>query len=780
MKALPYIIVALVTGVVGFIVGSLQAPESANAPALGQLEAPSEAGVPAASEPRKEIRQAKQAAPDEPSPAAQAPARSGNQIDDKVETLIQELSKELDTSKTMPTGEGRIFGKVVDSNGNAIPGVTLIARFSPVTDREYGQRIKEPRVSGEIPAYYTRTERETVRSTLQNLRSSQAWQRTVISDAQGMFSINGLGDVQANVGAYHKDYNFQDNRMYQVVPSEEALEITGKPISYLDLTVVLPDGSEPQWSTLRIRTRSGNGSSSTQDGWNPAKRQLQLLPGNHTISASYDVDGTFYSSKEETLEITEGTPASLRIQLEAETTLEVTLDKVWKAKPLRESHTEFTLTYWKAADGDSQSNGNERGSRGEHSSVHFTRGQTQQFIRNLEPGVYHLALSTGYSSRSAAPNATVTVAAGNNKTTLTYDRPAAGTYTSLRVLAPDGNLVTKGLNLSGSLRVESRGGVSGSSGGGVDAMVDEDGSIVVIIPTSERDTEGAKVTYTITANHSEYPGASVTLEQPYPASAVIQFFQPCSATVQLSGYTDAAQLKKFSISLYPKSENQRGGRYYSRDENGIDNQGRQTFDNLAPGEYTLTLSSTDERRRTSHLASQDVTIGPGSNSLSLVVPRLQSLTIVGVTPNTSVSLRATSGIDYSEYKQANDKGEVTFDNVPDGEYTLRSGRSEMSIRVPSGGTIPFVETVYNAMRITIEDANGAFAKAGFQTGDLLINVAGIEIESMETAQLAILTAIAKGECDWIFLRNGQRMTIKHEVKSERDLGRGVDFDPAVR
>ena len=138
------------------------------------------------------------------------------------------------------------------------------------------------------------------------------------------------------------------------------------------------------------------------------------------------------------------------------------------------------------------------------------------------------------------------------------------------------------------------------------------------------------------------------------------------------------------------------------------------------------------------------------------------------------------------YGSAGEDGLVTFRLLPAGTYRLArregSGAGEMTVTVPASGPVRFAPTRMNALRVTVDDPSSAMARAGLQTGDLVIGIDNMEFRNAMHIQALLFGAMAKSRVTLIVLRKGARMEIPVEPARLMSLDGpiGGDFTPTSR
>jgi hypothetical protein len=205
--------------------------------------------------------------------------------------------------------------------------------------------------------------------------------------------------------------------------------------------------------------------------------------------------------------------------------------------------------------------------------------------------------------------------------------------------------------------------------------------------------------------------------------------------------------------------------------------GRISFGPLEPGEYDLTLFAGSGERWTSVPAwTRRVTLGAGRNALTLPMPRLFMLSVADPEgrPETLTFVMEGQGNDLPV--RVDEAGRAAFGPLPEGRYQLRRGDGMMRITLPGPSDVVFHPQPYNALRMTVADPDGLWARAGFADGDLIVAIDGKELESADDIRAAIAAAPAK-VVTFAVLRGGRRIEVQASAKDvvRGDMGGSLDW-----
>ena len=135
-------------------------------------------------------------------------------------------------------------------------------------------------------------------------------------------------------------------------------------------------------------------------------------------------------------------------------------------------------------------------------------------------------------------------------------------------------------------------------------------------------------------------------------------------------------------------------------------------------------------------------------------------------------------------KKIGESGELVFEHLPAGDYKISvmgRGSGEMTVSVPNQSRIEFAPVEPDAMVVTVDDPNGELAKAGFQSGDLIIGLEGAEFENMVQMQTLLAAAMASDAAALMILRGGRELEVKFDLKKLRGSRKmGGDIEPTTR
>lgn len=794
MKLTHVVVIALLTGALGFLLGSLTSDGSSHpTPILGNAEADdpdlrADTNLPPIRTPRPRV--------DRPNTDASAedsnPARNKASLVKLLDAEIAKLEHDEDAMASVPVGEGRIFGRVLDDKDTAIEGVTLYAWFARTDESDSYSRLKKPQNHRDTyMEYIFKDENEVAAEAVHERRSYRKVIRKTVTDSSGAFSFDGLGDVTAYISPFLAGYNFDNNELYSIAPSAQELIIRAGGMVALDVTVLLPEGKEPEWCTLSLTSTDENSYGSNSDGWNPKDRRLWVQPGTYKIRANYDIADRYFAADDIICDATGSGPVPVTVQLAEDTSLEVTIVRAWNFRPVHSRNATFSVHYSRADGATNSASGSDNSydsmdlkissSEYYHSArsnvLMYHGNQSVQTARGLKPGVYNLDLIVGedYSSKRKI-TATVTLAQGANKVSLTYEKPAPGNLIALRVLDPSGNLLTSEVGVSADISVgDGDYHRSGEAYPSVMPVLDDQSNTLILLSNLAPLGNDQKYVLTINASHPKFPDTSITLNNPFPPGAELKFSEVASATIRALGLTNLPKGGQVYVQLAPRIEGDKDWYSYSGEQRSMNKDGGVEFKSLAVGDYTLRAFvqiPSEDYYRSKELVTQDITLRAGANTLDFTIPALQDLTITGLTPGSSAYIASSGESEgYSQDSaEVNSKGEAIFKGMIAGEYTVSADGGTMTVRIPSGGPVAFVSTNNNAMLVSITDVNGALAKAGLQDGDIVLIIGGLSCADISGPREFILMVQSLEKTEWTVVRGGNLTKLSIDLHSATEFG----------
>jgi len=191
---------------------------------------------------------------------------------DSLKSILDQMPKEKFVSA------GDIWGKVIDTEGHPVAGVTIKAYMS---DKKY-KSMKEMTVE------------EAVARTMKAYRRAQSGKLETMTDASGHYRLKDLADARYSLSGKKKGLSIaveNRQRSWNLKPGSE-LNFTASKVYQITAEVLMPDGKRAQEATIE----SSQGSGSSSRSWSSDNKDVNLDPGTHMVRAVHE-DG-FASAKQ--------------------------------------------------------------------------------------------------------------------------------------------------------------------------------------------------------------------------------------------------------------------------------------------------------------------------------------------------------------------------------------------------------------------------------------------------------------------------------------------------
>lgn len=639
---LPVALAAVLAGVAGYGAGLVSAPRD---------EAPTEAAPQARSDPAGD--------PDPVTgddPGAAEP-RDGRRPRRPRAVSLSEVLPAIDVPG-LAAGDGAITGSVRTPDGEAVEDVTVV-----LTPSIPQRLLPDGRPEHEIPP------EELIEAYARRLLFSRNNRRETSTDAEGAFTADGLSDGSSYAVAAWKDG-------FNVVPSDPAaaaratlgqvIEFTARPTSRLELALRLPDGNAPERASVFARL----GGRTERFTWSPTRSFVDLEPGSYDVFAVAGADEEF-KSKSVALEVTaEGADAPHEILLTGRPGIRGTVQ-------FDEPEGAAQVFLWAARiDADTEMDATQLVSVGTRTAAAATRGYDFRF-QDLSPGKY--AVGVGRSSRGPVEKFdTVTVGDGPTEHAITLPKLDPSRY--IKVVGTDADGATVDIR---SVQLSYRGQKRNRSLNAA-VMKMPDGSVRVlhqVVPSNVRDAR-----LYLTATSPTHGTSQVEYRQDTITEVHVPFAAPASLTVSVEGHAETRYADSVRVTLYRVQQEGNATRTQGAGAFTFKGTSEHTFGALQPGSYYVYLAV--GARRAVVVEQQNLEVGTGTNALSLQVPQLSRLTVLGA----QRSVRATRTSPGYRVRVNGVPGDARFviDLLPPGTYEIRDGRGRrQTIAVPGTSEVQF-------------------------------------------------------------------------------------------
>jgi hypothetical protein len=644
-------------------------------------------------------------------------------------------------------GRGTITGRVQTPGGTPVEGAVVCA--TAVTPVPEGRPLDVAPPERDLET--------VVREAVERYHRDAQSRRDCTTDAEGRFTLTGIGDAVYSVRAYARGYRMVSGRDARRARAGASLTISARPIVLLPI-MIASDGAPVTSAEVKDLRGTGRPRVSRVHRWSPDSPAIEFEPGTHRIQATTK-DGRQSEITSVTLVAGEE-PEPLVLTLRSVPGI------AGRVLVADENAQSTSVHVWLLKQEGALPDGGAVAARGEEAPmVSWFRGFRFRFS-NLEPGVY--ALGVGRRRRRADHVESVTVTDRLVERDLRLPPLDPRDYVQVRVYGPDGKAVAD-VRFSMSVRSE-----EGSSSRGLRPTRRSDGSYWVPLPAAnELNRKGARAF--VEAECEEYGSEEVEFTPGRDREVVIRYSATATLVVTVGGRDRVRNGRiHFRLDRAMGGDGRRRVRQYPAKP--PDARGMARLGPLPIGRYELVVVI-DALGEYTEILRRSIELQAGENRTSVVVPVLHSLTVM--TEDCSRMQLSSAGqrgnVKIHRSKPFGKDKRVVFERLPAGEYLL-SGipLGQMKVRVPARGPVRFEPRPVNALRVEVTDAKGALARAGFRTGDLIVGIEGKPFKDQLGMRTRMLRLAAKGQVDVMVERTGRRFVIRF------DLGRFLRGDKGGR
>jgi hypothetical protein len=282
----------------------------------------------------------------------------------------------------------------------------------------------------------------------------------------------------------------------------------------------------------------------------------------------------------------------------------------------------------------------------------------------------------------------------------------------------------------------------------------------------------------------KYGKKSISYQRGKQREFEVRFRAPATLAVTVSGFKGSEHADRIQLGLSRPSG--KGGLSSVTGAESPDGDGNVVLGPVESGDYELVLHVRIGRHQTMPAVRRPVTLPAGESDLTLPMPTLHEFVVAGE-KGTQYTLKAEpdAGFWFYQSQRCGDDGRAGFGPLPAGRYVLQSsGKSgEMVVTVPCGEVV-FKASEYNAMKVSIRDANGMLARAGLADGDLIVAIGGQEFTGQRQMQMLFAAAMMSGEnATLTVIRGGRTLELTVDLKAtmqNADAGPGGSVRPVAR
>lgn len=671
----------------------------------------------------------------------------------------------------LPTGTATIRGVVLDEHKKPVPDVRVQLRHQ----REFKDAMSSGRRSEQDIEDLARA--FVVRELYSRGAVSEAW-----TDDEGVFVFNDLAEEGYRISASREGYEIKmtepTTRYWDPVKAPSEVTFRARAQLGLYLRLEYADGTVPETFRLETQHSGPTGTMSSSEQWSASKPTLKLVAGSWTLKPGSNEDFTFEPF---TVNVTEGEPLeSKTIVLRARRGI---AGKVLEGEDQPDQHGVVEIHYLR--DDDRKRSVKDLGFQTPSVHAHSHDGWRFRIV-DIEPGTYLLSAKS-WTIDKHGPAQWVTVnQEGVVEVALERASFEEGDLVTVTVRSPDDEPVT-----DASFTMTWRQG-SGSSSHGRQALHGgEPGVYRVALPNELKGLKGAEATLSV--NSGTYGQEEVAFDHLNPGDLLVQYERQARLTVRIGGVLSAEVSKDLNIGVQKLTQEEMPTSSTTRPL--ADNPTEVHFDNLSPGQYRIYLGHSPSHHSgfSSHWSQELATVqleAGAQRAVGVSLPGIGSLTVIVPKDDAGMHMSLTGGEgggkrSLHSFQRADDSGRVTFGTLPDGEYMITSGDrgSGMPVRVAGPTEVRYTPRAARGLLVSIHQADGPLAKAGFRDGDIIVNVDGKELKDLgENMGMAMMSLMGSRECPLIVERGGRRVELtingrQLQRSGRRGSGIGGDVNP---
>ncbi len=649
------------------------------------------------------------------------------------EALLRAAGDAIDLPPKAPRP---ITGRVTTKDGAPVAGAVVRLWAQRNSDRPPARRGTIP----PVPDAATRRA-DTVRA----MAFDEATRREAVTDADGRYSIGDLYEATYHASAFASGFDVRVGpRGSSSSKPGGTVDFVASAIAVVPVSVRMADGSAPPDRVLVRWAIPDGGGGGGSAWWEPADPVVVMEPGKWELRA--EMGKSARSEAVAAVVKTGEANAPLSLTLAVIDTLTGTV----RFDPSDDSWDDADVSVHR------------RGAVNLAAPLHRGSVRSPDFrfrFEGVEPGEYELVASAGQFTEFA--RAPVTIVPGAVTKDIDVPRLGPDKVLLVRVTGPDGNPVgSRGVSFG--VDIVYHGGVSAI---GLRGESKGDGLFRVPVPTGQGlGNPGRDAAYRLELRHEKFgtraapftPGVTRDLRFSFQASAE---FEPVFV-----GCDDTSVRRRLRAILMLLEQPMRDALNSNLEKS------------VEPGRYAvaLWLQAPEGAAHEGRVLTRTlVDLRSGSNSVELRVPALYTVRIrhpagtQGVEVTFSAA-RLPRDAGSMPTVVTDESGRVTIPDVPTGKYSavIHAGGEarEMILDVSGSGEFEFVQTSLAGFEVTIDDRSAGLATAGLETGDLLTEMDGARIDSMNRMRTLLYAARHRTSATLAVLRGGRRVELTTDPK----------------
>ena len=559
------------------------------------------------------------------------------------------------------SGSGTITGTVRTVDLAPVAGVTIKA--TPRRDESSGPRPQDIEDPDERLV-------QMVAYQIQRARWIQANEVSTTTDADGTFTLTGLGDTRHRLQAKLKGWRFDAQGAYNVKPGGK-VAFEASRVSGVHLDIFGPDGVVPERASLSFHqgehTRHGQ-------GWRSNKKLAEIKPGVYDLHITAGEHGEMQAGPIE-VEVSADETAELRVDLELRPVLLIDVE-------FPEGEATTGNLYMMPTAESTPPTGAVLRARGKQEWLHKSGRQGWgRTFKEVKEGRVAVGYCRGHQGAFDVIEL-FEIGPGLNEHVLKVPKLDPGRYAVIRVYGPDGKPV-QNVNFSTGFL-----GASFSSSGGATVVTRPGGEYYVL--DNEHGHDQKEGVYWVNVQAGKFGSQRIEYKQGDTRSFTVRFAPPASADIVVSN-VDAlgdGQVAKVALAKIEKNAENRQNRH-GGDTKTLDEGGKVSFKSLQPGAYRLTVT-VGQRHWPATVHTEDVTIRAGKNAVAISLPPLYSVTVRNAANHVWLQRLGDKGETTAQRHVQAAEGEAVVDALPAGRYRARSHRKRAEFEVP-GTTVVTLE-----------------------------------------------------------------------------------------
>jgi hypothetical protein len=640
------------------------------------------------------------------------------------------------------SGSGRIEVFVHTEEGEPLPGV--LVRAAPVRER-YEDPVRSGRVPEDPPL------EDLVRELAVETLLGRSERVEAVTGADGACELVGLADLPYEVAAYLEGWSFRGETETTRVRSGSEVRFRAADRARLELTVLLPDGTEPVVADVQVSGKIGTG----QRRWTPSRREAWVPPDVWTVTVTAGEVHEFRSSPVDVFVPPEGMPEPVTIRLDPRTGIrgrvvlpEGDLGAAGKLRACRllEGEGEDTRCLLD-------------GGRGQDVTV----GRDGSFVLlDLAAGTWVIGMVTG---GEVVGRTVVEVTSGLASCVVALPDPDPEGSVIVTVLGPDGKRDDRVSVVSELVVGEQR--WAGPPGVPIRA-----GGFRVAHARPGEGASPGEASFTLVVRSRLYGESRVPYGGPGERQVEVRLEEPASLNVKVTGYTEGGHAGHVRLILVPPAG--AGGSPYWQTDRPPDAQGRYVVPGIPPGDYRLVVQAMLDKSTRIPALVESIMVTPGENRIEIAMPRLYSLTIRS---DTAARFGLRPPLDSpSRWRcppRALHGGRVVWEHLPAGDYRIQPegpSRRGIPVSVPRTREVEYDPRPDDCIVVRITDPAGILAGAGLLDGDLIVAIDGTELTDSRQMQALATLAMKNEEAAITVLRDGKRLELSVALSDWRAWG----------